>query len=603
MKDTRASDRVKLEIWLYIATAVLTTLLLVPILRLDQADLRVPLQPGGDETYYEGIIVKPLVTQLWYLDNPSLSAPGQLHLQDFPTGTDGLLFLMMKVIAVVTRDTSVTINVFYLLTYPLAALGMLFAARYLGLGRTLAVTVAILFAFAPYHLHRGEAHIALSAYFMLPIGLVIALRIDSLLGPVVGGFEPAERPAWRVIFTRRSFIVACAFSVLVAFTGVYYAFFYGVMLMVVAARRAVQRRRWAPLAVPVILGAVVAAAVLAGNLPTLIYQQQNGVDQSAAPRTVSDAELYAFRPVQLILPTTNHRIPLLAAKAMHYNQYLGALNPAFANESRVAALGAIASLGFGFLLVWPLFGMRVVATSKWARYRLGDLASINLIMLLLGTVGGLGYLIAATITPMLRGYNRVSIVIAMVALLAVGAIVDRATLRFTRARWLPWAAAVLLLCLGIFDQTARVYPQTYRDLKAVNQSEREFAASAQKLLPSQSMVFQLPYGQFPYPGRTPPNGTGPYDLLLPYIYSDGLRWSSGAMIGRATAAWQEKVTALAVPEMLQQIRDAGFSAVYVDRLGYEDKGLQIVADLEAALGAPDVASADGRMVLWRIDQK
>ena len=44
------------------------------------------------------------------------------------------------------------------------------------------MAVALLFAFAPYHIWPWGNHFALSAYFMLPVALVVALSIDDVLG-------------------------------------------------------------------------------------------------------------------------------------------------------------------------------------------------------------------------------------------------------------------------------------------------------------------------------------------------------------------------------------------------------------------------------------
>jgi len=196
----RKSSRL-VEIPLYSVTALMSLALAAIVMRLDKADLRVPFVPLGDATYYQSVIIRPLMTQAWYLMNPSIGAPQGLRLYDFPSGTDSLLFAMMKAIVLVTRDTAVALNVFYLLTYPLVAMTMLYAARSLHLRRTTAAAVALLFTFLPYHLIRGEGHVALSAYFMLPIALLVALRPYPT--PLGAHADDAPTPdftgSWRIV--------------------------------------------------------------------------------------------------------------------------------------------------------------------------------------------------------------------------------------------------------------------------------------------------------------------------------------------------------------------------------------------------------------------
>jgi phosphoglycerol transferase len=220
-------------------------------------------------------------------------------------------------------------------------------------------------------------------------------------------------------------------------------------------------------------------------------------------------------------------------------------------------------------------------------------------MLIVGASWGLGFLISFWVTTVLRGYNRTSIVISMLALLAVGAVVDWYCRRFADRKWVAVAVALVLLGVGLVEQTSPANVPAYAANSTAYRTDLRFGSAVQKALPAGSMVFQLPYVQFPGAAAVLPAGFGDYDHLLPYIYSDGLRWSFGAMRGRANAKWQADVSALPVPRMLERIKSAGFSAVYVDRLGYTDHGKQIVADLTAALGKPAVKSSDGRMLLWR----
>ena len=74
--------------------------------------------------------------------------------------------------------------------------------------------------------------------------------------------------------------------------------------------------------------------------------------------------------------------------------------------------------------------------------------------MLLGTIGGLGSLFNHLVTPQVRGYNRISVYIAFLALFAACCLVDRFfDTRTGRARRLRWPALALLATFGIWDQT------------------------------------------------------------------------------------------------------------------------------------------------------
>lgn len=595
------------EISLYVATGALSLLLLVPVLRLDKADLRVPLQSSGDAAFYQGVIIRPLMTQPWYIVNSDLGAPYGLELYDYPAGTDTLLYLVMKPIAVLTRDSAVTLNIFYLLTYPLVAVGMLFAARSLGLRRTTSVAVSLLFAFLAYHLLRGEAHVALSAYFMLPPGLIVALRNERWSGPDgqagSGTARAVSRFGWARPLRTKRFAGVCLVGVVFGLTGVYYALFFVIMLLLMGALAAVRRRTWSLLVAPALTSLAVAATVYASNLPTVLYQWRHGPNLSGAIRGFFDAEVLGLRPIQLILPNSGHAIMSWRQTARVYDGLLSAVNPLLVNESRTATLGVIAAAGFVVLVIWALLRLRAPENGPEAWRRMPDLAGINLAMLVLGTVGGLGFTIAFFVTPVLRGYNRVSVVIAMVSLLAVGGMLDSLADRWRgMPKWVPAAVAVVLVVGGVLDQTSRLWVPDYAATKSTNSIQREFARSAQEALPERAMVFQLPFVTFPGNDRPLPDDFAEYDLLIPYTYSDGLRWSFPSMRGRGPSEWQRSVADSPVPAMVRRLREADFSAVYVDREGFEDGGDEVVRDLRDELGEPIVESEDGRMMLWALDR-
>jgi hypothetical protein len=51
---------------------------------------------------------------------------------------------------------------------------------------------------------------------------------------------------------------------------------------------------------------------------------------------------------------------------------------------------------------------------------------------------------------------------------------------------------------------------------------------------------------------------------------------------------------------LAALRGLGFDAILLDTHGYDDGGKAAVADLTAALGTPQLTSANGRWLLWDI---
>jgi hypothetical protein len=52
--------------------------------------------------------------------------------------------------------------------------------------------------------------------------------------------------------------------------------------------------------------------------------------------------------------------------------------------------------------------------------------------------------------------------------------------------------------------------------------------------------------------------------------------------------------------MIQQLRDKGFAALWVQLNGYEDGGVAIRSELTSLLGPPALVKADGVVAVWRL---
>ena len=231
---------------------------------------------------------------------------------------------------------------------------------------------------------------------------------------------------------------------------------------------------------------------------------------------------------------------------------------------------------------------------------LDDLASINIVMLALGTVGGLGFIIAAAVTPAFRGYNRVSIVIAMVALLAVGALIDRAFRKHSSRNLAHLRVAAALVLFGLFDQVGVIFDVDVREAKAANEIQREFGASVQKTLPENAAIFQLPYVEFPGAGKPLPEGSAT-TTSSSRTFTRVACAGASAPCAAGRSGWQAQTASLPLPAMIRRIKEAGFLGALRRQSRLRRQGRERIAAINALLGQPDVVSSDGRMLLWRIE--
>ena len=595
-------DERVLEALLYVVTLVVTLVAMYWLLELFRADLHVLMRNWFD-AYAVTNSVKSFIDHGSFVVNPSVGAPGGLNMLDYP-GADGLNLLAVAVIGLLTRNAIVTVNLYYLATYPLVSLAAVYVLRRFSVSRSSAFLAGVLFAFMPYHYLRGTAHLFLSAYYLVPFVVLLALCVDSDRPPFFSAKGEAGASARFTPLTWASGGFALI-ALLVGMSGVYYAFFACFFFLVAGAYAALRHGSWKRLASAGIAIAITAATFVVQLLPTLWYHVQNGPNTLAVQRSPVEADAYGFRLSQLVLPSLSHRLAPLS-------QYFGAYWKVFfakasfgLNESYYAALGIVGAIGFLALLVWPVFS-RIQPVAQPSRFRdlMDGLSVLNMSGFLLGTAGGLGALFGL-LTSQLRAYNRVSIFIAFLALFAVALMLDWLFGRIANqsvARITAVTVCCVVLLFGLFDQVVPSFLPDYEALAASSASDAQIVRALESSVPRDSMVFQLPYLAYPEGGTMPvwPYHMNDYQHFRAAIQSKTLRWSYGAMKGRPGDAWEQKVAGLPAPAMVAKLKADGFKAIWIDRTGYKDGGDAIGAAMEKATGSRPVMSPDGQVAVYLI---
>lgn len=579
-------------------TVVGAAVVAVPVLRLQDAAWRVPFgyDHHSDHLFY-AMTVKTIAEDgdLWR--TPALGAPFGLDLRGFPIGVDQLNYLIVRFLTAFSDDWALVMNVFFALTFPLVAAAAAVVLRSLRVSWPMTVTASLLFAFAPYHLLRAESHLYLSAYYAVPLGCWLALEVLQ-----------AKSHSSRARLAARA-----ASVVIVASTGIYYAAF--TMLLVAGAGlvHGAARRRWRAPALGAAAAAAIAVVVVLNLTPTLLYRRENSPNPEAVSRTVNESQVLGFRLADLLLPVHEHRVAGLSRLRDRYQA------PPFSGSPEPAPLGGVAAVGFAGLVVTVvasglLRGRRPGNAESEVRSDDGDqrllhLGVVAVIAFFVGVSGGLGTLVAVVVNPALRGWNRVSIFIAFMALAATALIVDRGVDRLAdrlpRVR-LPTGlignrsvAAAMVLAVGLADQ---VSPTTLRPRHAAAAqrftADRAFVSAIEGRLPRGAAILQLPYLMFPE--GTPVGAMSDYDHLAGYLHSGDLRWSYGAVKGgpfdwaRAYAASPATSAAAAAV--------AGFGGVWVDGAGFADGGAVADAEMRALTGAEPIVGGGGRLRFFDLDR-
>jgi phosphoglycerol transferase len=548
--------------------------LAVLVLRLWHKDLSVPFSYQGDTIAWV-TAVKGVHEDGMFGPFRRLSAPFGLDWVDWRIGMP-LDLTVMSVLASLSGDAGRALNLYWILSMVATSVAATLCFRRLGVAASAAFTLGILYGFLPFTFFRNVSHIAL-VYNLVPFILLIALRMMS---------APAA-------LTRRFLALALVVCVLQGLSFAYTAFFSAFFIVVATTYGVMHHRRLRPLAFGTMLLACLVLSATLGMLPSFAYRWKHGPNDTLAYKTPAEAEYYGLKIRHLLTPIPDHPLPMFRT----VDRLISEAHFPHETENASSRLGTVASVGFLALLA--LLVLRIPTSP--AGDRLTSAATLVGAAILVTTVGGFGALFNVFVSSDIRCYNRIAVFIGFLALLAVGIFLSslRGRLASSRGRVTFDFFMVVMLLAGIADQasTSGLVPR-YGDDAAAFAREEEFVRQVEESLPAGAMVFQLPHTSFPVELET--TRMGLYDHGRPFLHSRSLRWSWGAFTGRH-GDWHREVARLEPPDFLRQIALAGFSSVWLDRLGYDDEGHRLEEAFQAVTGTMPLRSGDDRWVVFNID--
>lgn len=581
--SARAARRraVRQEGLLALVSAVAAGGIVAFTLRLWSAHLNVPLATGGDVTL-NLTFLRNMQSTGSVLHTTLLGAPFGQDLSPWPAVVGDTWHLVTLKLLSLVLTPAAALNVFYVMTFPVAAAVAYLCLRGLGVSRTFGVPLAAAYALLPFHFLRGESHVLLSSYFVVPLACLVAYWMYT---GVVDFARSPRRYSWREWCT-------VATAVVLLGTGLYYAVFGLILVLAAAVLRGIATRSPRPLLTAVVISTVVGSGIAVSALPALLFDGAQGADDAVTGRTYAASEFFGLKIVNLLLPPSYHRLPFLA-------DLTSATSESLIPGERTEALGLLGVLGL-VVVTFALLQPSAASASSSGR-RLRAFGTFVLISVLCATVAGLNGVLAVVGLSQLRAWNRMSVYIAFFALaglgIAFGQVARGAQVRWHWSRRPAAAVAASLLVLGVAacDQTSPALTPDHEAIAAAWNADRAYFGQAEEVFGAEAAVFQLPYIGFPEEGTVE---SVPYnDHLWGYVHSD-LAWSFGGIKGQDND-WQPLALQDGITAALPKLVVAGFDALYVNRLGYADGGAAIESEIIAVIGAQTpLVHPDGTLAIY-----
>jgi hypothetical protein len=583
--------------------------------KLYEWDLSVPMVYHKNDDLWQLILTKSVLDNGWFLNNPFLGAPGTAtgHFNS-AAQSSSLHSIIMKLIGVFVSDAVKVQYLYYFLNFSLISLTSYLSCRLLGVSRLFAVAIGILFSFSLLRLNL-PLFAFISNYFMVP--LAIAVVVWCAKGEYTSDEPRNFRSTLADLMRSKKFGLSFPIIVMTAISDGYYAFFTALLLGLAAALVFFHRdhQRLANSLVPLMFAGLIISTALLVMTPLTQYKSANrdeffpgGVQDPSLTIHPFEAEVYASSLKVIVTPNLNHRVSWIArvAKEMHESGVAARKH----GHSVTGQVGSLGSLGFFFLMLlflrpkWIVENKFVNASSGALRPTeagtvLYMLAVIAAFIFVCSTMGGLGSLIAF-FYPFIRAYERFSIFLLFVVLLAIGFFLTHAFSAKLKKSPLAWAAVAIAVAVFLLDQIPVNLARSL-DLPHAKRflAEREFVRDIEHSLSPGDMVYQYPYAQ--YMALSPYYGMGSQAQTRSYLHSRSLRWSNGASKNSRVDLWHRNLATFTADELSQELAVYGFKGILIDRWVVKKDEFDLVVGAAKSIGAGNpVENATAEMAFIKL---
>ena len=545
---------------------------------------RVPMVPTGWDSNLMYLFEKNMLESGNVFFNDRLGAPFSGELYDFPVaGTLNFDLLVLRLLLFLCPDIFVALNIYYVILPMFIGVITFFVLRSLGTSDWINMGGAIVYAFLPFYFMRNLGHFGLTTYQFVP--LTFLLCVWGYQGKIFSKLTKRE-----LLGNYRNWI-SVFFCLLIANNGnAYWQAFSCFFLLVTGLLVVNDTKKWNSALSCLFPISLIVLFFIMALYPVINYRMIYGKNIETVQRISIEPDIYGLKMSQMLIP---YEIPGNSDQEIKFKNYLD--TAPLTNENRSSYLGFIGSIGFLLLLFYLLLAR------KHSNEMLDLFARLNISGFLLATIGGVGTIIAVFISPItfLRAYNRISVYIAFLGVAAVCLSIHK---RLENVQGRKYRAYQIGFCFLIIVHFILLYSgfhgrPDYKTLKKYFQSDQQFVAAIEASLPIGSMIYQFPYHKFPEGGC--PNKMFDYQLLTGVLHSQQLKWSYGAMKGRAGDKWHAWVASLPLDKRLKMLSLTGFQGVYVERRAYKQKELEeLEAELVSLLKVNPMESEDKNLAFF-----
>ena len=480
--------------------------------------------------------------------------------------------ILMKIISIFFENPSDILQISYCMIFPITAIISFYVMRNINISKFMSIFGSLVFTFVPYIFFRITSHYNYATIYFIPITILLCIWLfqdDDFLIPN------------NKFFKNKKNIIAIFFMLLIANNGGgYYQFFSCFLISITAISKLLKTKNIKSL-VPFIISIFTTVLFFIVNfIPIIIYKILNSNISilNDETRIWKEAEIYAFKISHMLF---NSKI---------FKEYYQ--TAMLVNENISEYSGIIVIVGFLGLILY------LFLNKTYKKQTVLLLSELNIFSVLLATMGGFAVLFNYFISPIIRSYNRISIYIAYMSILAFCIFIDK---YFKKKNFIFYIVFAVIFIFSLYEQIPNDITYNENEIKKYA-LDKEFIESIEKIMPKNSSVYQFPnvgfYGFFS--GKI--HQASYYRNLIGYIFSKDLRWSYGLEGTRKEMEWYKTVNKMNAIDLLNEISFAGFDGLYIDKYLYGDEDYinQLENDLINILGEPAVSAENGNLLFFSL---
>lgn len=547
---------------------------------------------------YDGDSALGLVMNQSFLENgpigyyfsDRLGAPEMSSLIDTPF-LDMCSVIEMTVLSIFVKSPAGLNHAMFFMSFPLICIAMYILLTKLTDSLFLRSVFSIVFTIAPYHFLRGENHLYLANYYIVPI--VIYLAFILLEEKYLGIFpETISNSKLKKVL----YVLMC---LVIGMNVTYYVFFGLIVLIVSLIVKLLKEHNWKIIIHEGISIIIIGIGAIITLLPKLLYTVASGPNSVAAAREPYETEQYALKLIQLLLPPGNSNIPFLRAINEKYS-----FNGIYVTENASASLGLLAGIGFVFVCIWIILSFcKAKINIKSAKdnqiSRINFIALEILTLFVVGIAGGIGTIFAYFVSASIRAVCRISIFIAGFSICAIVIVIDYLfSVLSKKEKNITYGLVIILFAFSVIVEV----PFSSSDMQqsAINQDKymKDFWSCVDATVEEGDLVYTLPFTEFPEGGIY--NYLVCYETGYGYVYSDKVKLSFGGVNGRNDVARQLYIDKGKSYAFVKLLKEFNFSGIYIDTWGYDDFGKSITNFYTNELGITPIVSENERWYYYNI---